>query len=276
MNRIEDFRRVYAGMVAAAAQADDPRIAEAFATVPREHYLGPGPWDIMFEGSYAATPSDDPACLYQNFLVAIDRARSLNNGEPVFLARLIAALAVQPGDRVVHIGTGTGYYTAILAELAGPGGKVTGIEVDPGLAARAGKNLSRYAQAEVLDGNGAELSITEVDALYVNAGASHPLDRWLDALAPGGRLVLPLTTERQNGVVMKLTRKDQGFAADFVSLTQIFACDGARDTDAARRLVKALEKGTWAKVRSLRRDRHRRDESCWLHGKGWCLSALSA
>jgi protein-L-isoaspartate(D-aspartate) O-methyltransferase len=125
MDRIEDFRRVYAGMITAAAEVADPRIVEAFAAVPREDFLGPGPWDLMFEGAYATTPSDDPACLYQNFLVAIDRKRQLNNGEPVFLARIIGALAAETGEHIVHIGAGTGYYTAVLAEIVGPKGKVT-------------------------------------------------------------------------------------------------------------------------------------------------------
>lgn len=276
MNRIEDFRRIYAGMVAAAAQVDDPRITEAFAAVPREHYLGPGPWHVMFEGDYTQTPSDDPACLYQNFLVAIDRKRELNNGEPVFLARIINALGAREGQSVVHIGTGTGYYTAILAEIVGPRGKVTGIEIDRGLAARTRANLAYYPQVEVIGGSGAELTMTGVDRIWVNAGASHPLNCWLDALAPGGRLVLPFTTKHGNGIVVRITRNGQGYAACVVSLTQIFACAGARDDKAANRLARTLENGLWDEIQSLRRDEHAHDESCWLHGTGWCLSRMAA
>ncbi len=276
MNRIEDFRRVYAGMVAATAQVDDPRITAAFAAVPREHYLGPGPWHVMFDGDYAETPSDDPACLYQNFLVAIDRKRDLNNGEPVFLARIINAVGAREGQSVVHIGTGTGYYTAILAEIVGPLGKVTGIEIDRKLAARARANLAHDPQVEVIGGSGAELALNGIDGLWVNAGASHPLDCWLDALAPGGRLVLPFTTKRGNGIVVRITRNASGYAACVVSLTQIFACAGARDDEAATRLARTLENGLWHEIQSLRRDEHEHDESCWLHGAGWCLSRIAA
>jgi protein-L-isoaspartate(D-aspartate) O-methyltransferase len=53
-------------------------------------------------------------------LVAIDEKRLLNNGPPSFLAILIEALALQEGDHVVHVGCGTGYYSAILAEFVGP------------------------------------------------------------------------------------------------------------------------------------------------------------
>ncbi len=228
MGRIDDFRQVYAGVVTATAGTTDPRIRQAFATVPREDYLGPGPWHVMYyDGDYAETPSDDPAFLYHNLLVAIDRERALNNGEPWFLARMIDALAVKTGERVVHIGTGTGYYTGILAELAGTEGKVIGVEIDSEL----------------------------------------------DALAPAGRLLLPLTARCRMGVVMKVTRCVSGFAACFVSQTGIFDCAGARDDRAGKRLADALDRGTWADVRSLRRDQHRRGPSCWLHGRGWCFSA---
>jgi protein-L-isoaspartate(D-aspartate) O-methyltransferase len=228
---------------------------------------------MYYDGDYAETPSNDPAFLYHNLLVAIDRERALNNGEPWFLARMIDALAVKTGERVVHIGTGTGYYTGILAELAGTEGKVIGVEIDSELAARARDNLSRYPQVEVTTASGTELRTENIDALFVNAGATHPLDCWLDALAPAGRLLLPLTARCRMGVVMKVTRSVSGFAACFVSQTGIFDCAGARDDRAGKRLADALDRGTWADVRSLRRDRHRRGPSCWLHGRGWCFSA---
>ncbi len=227
---------------------------------------------MFFDGNYAETPSDDPAYLYHNLLVAIDRERALNNGEPVFLARLIDALKIKHGDRVAHIGTGTGYYTAMLAELTGPTGRVTGIEIDVKLAARARKNLARYSRVEVTNASGTDLRLEDMDAIFVNAGATHPLDSWLDALAPGGRLLLPLTAKRRRGVVMKISRCDRGFAAQFVCTTGVFDCSGARDELVAKRLGTVLNKGGWEGVRSLRRDRHRPGESCWLHGKGWCFS----
>src|SRR5215471_4344745 len=55
---------------------------------------------------------------------------------------------------VVHIGTGTGYYTAIMSHLAAPLGKVTGIELDTGLATRAKENLSSYTNVRLIEGDG--------------------------------------------------------------------------------------------------------------------------
>src|SRR2546430_16349737 len=88
-----------------------------------------------------ATPGGAPRHIYHNLLVAIDPARQLHNGLPSALAQWIEAADVRPGDRVLHIGTGPGYYTAVLAELAGPTGSVVGYEVDAALAARAGAAL---------------------------------------------------------------------------------------------------------------------------------------
>jgi protein-L-isoaspartate(D-aspartate) O-methyltransferase len=69
--------------------------------------------------------------------VQVIAERHLNNGQPSGHARWIESASIKPGEHVVHIGAGTGYYTAILACLVGPSGKVTGIEVDASLAARA-------------------------------------------------------------------------------------------------------------------------------------------
>src|SRR6185295_313824 len=108
------------------------------------------------------------------------------------LARWIEAAEIQPGDRVLHIGAGLGYYTAILAELAGPTGSVVGYEVDAGLAARAEAALASRPTVRIEAGD-ASAPIGPFDAIFVNAGCTHPRSEWLAALAPGGRLVIPLT-----------------------------------------------------------------------------------
>jgi protein-L-isoaspartate(D-aspartate) O-methyltransferase len=260
-------------MVCAAAGASDPRLVEAFATVPREHYLGPGPWKFVTEtGPYAETPSDDPVYLYRDRLYAIDAARRLNNGLPGFLAKLIDALALKPGERVAHVGAGVGYYTAIMAEMVGASGRVFGYEIDADLAQRAARTLAQYPQAEIAARSGGDLDRDGLDALFINAGATHPLPVWLDALAEGGRLVLMLTASRVGGIVMKVTRRTNAYDAVFVSTVGVYPCEGARDPAAEKALGRALKNGGRETVKSLRRDRHPRGEGCWLHGRGWCLS----
>ena len=171
-----------------------PAIADAFARVPREAFLGDGPWLIGEPGSgtYVATPDASPVHLYRDVLIAIDAARELNNGQPSAHVKWIAAAAPAPGESAFHLGTGTGYYTAILAELVGPRGRVVGCEIDPALAARARANLAAWPWASVIDGDGTATGGMH-DVIYVSAGATHPRREWLDALTPGGRLVMPIT-----------------------------------------------------------------------------------
>jgi len=114
------IRRAFAKQVMAACGIRNPRVEAAFAAVAREDFLGPGPWQIVrWGGGYRATPDPDPVYLCTDDVIGILPERNLNNGQPSLHAALIAAAAPQPGEHVVHVGAGVGYYTAILAELVG-------------------------------------------------------------------------------------------------------------------------------------------------------------
>jgi protein-L-isoaspartate(D-aspartate) O-methyltransferase len=212
--------------------------------------------------------------------VVIDAEHHLNNGYPSFLAFLIDELQLQPGEHVVHIGCGPGYYTAIMAEVVGSEGHVTAIEVDVGLARRAHSNLSYLPHVEVFEGDGGEKDPGPCDAVLVNAGATHPRSIWLDSLRPAGRLLLPLTAtddtdSGEAGRVLKVTRQPQGFTASFISGVTIFPCVGGRDAELNERLKKAFDRGDWKSVQSLRRDRHEAEDSCWFHNEHFCLSKIA-
>jgi protein-L-isoaspartate(D-aspartate) O-methyltransferase len=96
----------------------------------------------------------------------------------------------------------------------------------------------------------------------------------LDALAPGGQLLVPLTGERGWGQVLLATCRggDDAFAARFVGGVGIYGCAGAREAETAKALDVAIARGDASEVRSLRRKPHEPDDSCWLHGDGYCLS----
>jgi protein-L-isoaspartate(D-aspartate) O-methyltransferase len=278
---LDGLRRFYAEELRAVANLQSEALVRAFAKVPREHFLGPGPWQVRspgFEG-YWTTKDADPKHLYHNVLVAIDPTRQLNNGHPSFLASLIDRLEVKPVDHVIHVGCGTGYYTAIMAEVVGRDGHVTAIEVDPQLAARARDNLSDFPNVEVIEGDGGEIDAGPADAILVNAGTTHPRPVWLDSLKLGARLLVPLTvTEKDSGSgwggVLKVTRVDPGFAARFISEVGIFSCAGGRDSQLNQRLKKAFRRGDRECVQSLRRDKHDPTDMCWLHNEIFCLSKL--
>ncbi len=101
------------------------------------------------------------------------------------------------GEHVVHVGTGTGYYTAIMAHLVGAQlGTSPASSSNPDLAARARGIPDRHTpNAEIVEGDGTAVPFEPADVIYVNAGATRPADIWLDRLKDGGRLVLPLTTD---------------------------------------------------------------------------------
>jgi protein-L-isoaspartate(D-aspartate) O-methyltransferase len=229
---------------------------------------------------YETTPDGDPVHLYENVLVAIDEARRLNNGEPATLARWIDELELAEGEHVVHVGCGVGYYTAILAELVGAGGRVIGVEIDPDLAARARENLASWPWVEVRAADGTAIELDPCDAILVNAGATHLERRWLDALRPGGRLMAPLTVEAPGmgagvGWMLRAVRRADDLEARFVSPVGIFHCAGGRGPAESRALAEALRAGGPESVRRLRLDAHELGASCWLHGAGFCLSRES-
>jgi protein-L-isoaspartate(D-aspartate) O-methyltransferase len=265
-------RQAYAAEITRRAGVRDPRIEAAFAAVPREEFAGPPPWRVGSGGIFGQTTSNDPARLYDDVLVAIDAKRGINNGQPSLHAQSIDALGVKEGDTVVQIGTGAGYYTAILALLAGPEGRVVAYEIEPDIAGRARANLARYSQVEVRARSGVE-DVPEADAIYVNAAASHPLRAWLNALKVGGRLVFPLQAASSSGAMLMITRPERGDAwpARFLTGVVFIACEGAQDRAIARRLDEAFRRGGSGQVRSLRFGAEPR-RSDWLRGDGWALS----
>jgi len=272
-------RRWYADEVRWNAKLQSERLAEAFAIVPREAFLGRGPWHILggsqFVRRYTKTSDADPSHLSHNVLVAIDARRGLNNGHPSFLASLIDHLNIKEGETVYHVGCGTGYYSAIMAEVVGKEGRVVAVEVDKGLSQRARRNLKGYSQVEVVNGDGFSHNPGRVDAILVNAGVAQLSLVWLEILRAKGRLVAPLTLESW-GRVLKATRSKPNWHARFISPVSIYPCMGARSRFAESRLRKALARGGAEKVRSLRLDDHERNRDCWLHGGGFCLSRRSS
>lgn len=303
-DRSERLRRFFAHYVTARGRAADRRIAEAFAAVPREPFAGPGPWSIKVPGQegYLVTPYDDPAYLYQNTLVAIDAARGINIGEPSLHACCLDAVAPQVGETVLQIGAGSGYYTAILAELVGPGGRVHALDIAPDLALRAVANLADRRQVAVECRSGLNSQFPEADIVYVSAGLPQIPATWLDALRPGGRLIFPFQAAGGLGAMLRIERpalwRDMGpgtiikvsprgdtrpetgiraitigrsWPARFVTQASFIGCQGGQDDEAGRHLAAAMRSRGIDAVRSIRRG-GTPDDTCWLRGDGWWLS----
>ncbi|WP_156911960.1 protein-L-isoaspartate O-methyltransferase family protein [Kaistia adipata] len=277
MDDIAAVRRAYAEDLRRRAVLRSEALVDAFATVPRERFAGPPPWRIKDPSAYTefwTTTGPDPRLLYQDVLVSLDRMRGINNGQPSLWAQVFDRLELRPGMTIVHLGCGTGYYTAILAEVVGPSASITAIEIEPDLAALARDALAAWPQVRVVAGDGAQMALPRADLVVASAGATHPLALWLDALRPGGQLLFPMTSSHGPGAMLLVTRQAEGYAAEFLCGAAFIPFVGARDESVSRRLAAALSRDGGDAVRSLRRDEHRADASCWLHGDRWCLSRL--
>jgi protein-L-isoaspartate(D-aspartate) O-methyltransferase len=271
MDRLSDLRAHYARAILAAAGVEDERLEAAFAATPREAFLGPPPWMVGREpGGYIAT--EDPAALYHDVLVALDPARGINNGQPSLHALALHMLAARPGEHAVHVGCGTGYYSAILARLVGADGHVEAIEIDDALAARAAACLADLPWVQVAARSGTEGALPASDIIYVSAAAAAPARIWLDALRDGGRLLFPLAPPGGSGGMLLVQRAGERLPAQFLPWRVSFiACEGAQDGEAGERLRGAFAGGDMGSVRSLRLSLAP-DETCWVAGDGWWLS----
>lgn len=285
-------RRFFAEEIEATCALKTAALVEALASVPREAFLQPGPWTVAGEGMMLTgprqTPDADPRHLYHNMSVAIDPARMLFNGAPGFVCVCIDALGLETGARVLHVGAGLGYFTGLMAHCVGPTGRVLAVEVDDALAERARENLASFPAVEVRRDDASGPFAESFDAMLFSAGVTHPREAWLDALAPGGRLVLPLTVTSfgprapamfqaptiGKGLVVAITRghDEQPWPARVVSPVAIYSALGVRDETINERLGAAFKQSMFPPLKRLRRDAHEAGASCWLHGGTWCLA----
>ncbi|MGH3943199.1 MAG: methyltransferase, FxLD system [Pseudonocardiaceae bacterium] len=115
---------------------------------------------------------------------------------PFVVAMMLDQLNVQPGNRVLEIGAGTGYNSSLLAELAGPTGSVTTIDIDPDVTAQASHALTAAGYHEVRvvtgDGAGGVPEYAPYDRLIATVSPWDIPHAWWDQLAPGARVVVPL------------------------------------------------------------------------------------
>ena len=283
MTDLVSLRRSYAQNIATVAQLKTAALIDALATVPRERFLRPGPWLVATTTQARQppqwTPDANPEAVYQDASVAIDPDRQLFNGAPSFLSSLIDKLSLQPGNRVLHVGAGLGYYSALMGHIVGPSGRVVAVEVDETLAAEVRDNLASMPWVEVQQQDAAHVA-GPFDAILVNAGVTHPQESWLDALAPGGRLLLPLTVAMPamgaslgKGVMLMVTRTpDDVFVAEVQSFVAIYSAIGLRDPAIEASLGQAMRRTSFPNLTQLRRDTHVSSEGCWLHAARFCLS----
>jgi protein-L-isoaspartate(D-aspartate) O-methyltransferase len=120
-----------------------------------------------------------------------------SSSQPAIMAIMLEQLGVAAGQRVLEIGTGTGYNAALMARLVGPEGSVVTVDIDPDLADRARSSLIAAGYPDVVvicgDGGFGAREFAPYDRIMVTAGASDLAPEWFAQLGPGGRIALPLS-----------------------------------------------------------------------------------
>jgi protein-L-isoaspartate(D-aspartate) O-methyltransferase len=176
-----------------------PSVEAAMRTVPRDAFLPGTPLADAYGRSPVVTHRDQHG-------VATSSASA-----PSTVALMLTQLDVRPGHRILEIGAGTGYNAALLAHLAGPSGRVTTVELDPGIAAEAEQALTAagYGHVTVVAGDGeyGHAPNAPYDRIIITAGAWELPAAWADQLAPGGLLVVPL---RMRGLTRSVTFERTG------------------------------------------------------------------
>ncbi len=153
----------------------DDRVLDAMARVPRHELV----------------PEYVRAEAYRDGPLPIGEGQTIS--QPYIVAAMSQAVALDGSERVLEVGTGSGYQAAVLAHLAR---EVYTIELEPTLAARAKADLERlgYTNVETRTGDGYAgwPEAAPFDAIVVTAAPDHVPDALVDQLAPGGRLVIPV------------------------------------------------------------------------------------
>ena len=188
---------------------NDPRVLAAMSTVPRHLFV----------------PADVVGRAYDDSPLPIGHGQTIS--QPYVVALMAELAALDPGSRVLEIGTGCGYQAAVLAELAR---EVVSIEIVEPLARDAADRLARlgYSNVRVRHGDGHRGAPDQApfDAILVAAAPEDVPNELLDQLRPGGRLVLPVGVVDQELRVYR--RTGDGIEMDAVCPVSFVPMTGAR------------------------------------------------
>jgi protein-L-isoaspartate(D-aspartate) O-methyltransferase len=188
---LDDIARVTAETRAETGRESlSPRVMQAIGRVPRHRLV----------------PQDQEPQAYHNRPLAIGLGQTIS--QPFIVALMTDLLEVRPGDKVLEIGTGSGYQTAVLAEL---GAEVYTIEIIEPLGRDAQKRLTELGYREVAarigDGSHGWPEQAPFDSIIVTAAAPDLPGALERQLKPGGRLVIPLASQ-QGGQTLYVIRKE--------------------------------------------------------------------
>ncbi|SBT89757.1 protein-L-isoaspartate(D-aspartate) O-methyltransferase [Streptomyces sp. DI166] len=194
----ERLRNALVDQLRADGHARTPAVETALRTVPR-HVFVP---DASLEDAYANAPVH---IKYDTDGTSISCA-----SQPGVVALMLDQLDVQPGERILELGAGTGYNAGLLAHLVGENGHVTTLDVDDDLVEGARTHLAAAGitnvEAVTRDGALGYAEAAPYDRIIATVGAHGVPHAWLQQLAPGGRLLVP---QRLKGTVSRSIAYEQ-------------------------------------------------------------------
>lgn len=160
---------------------EDSRVEEAFRAVDRADFVAP---DYRIEA-------------YEDYPLPIGEEQTIS--QPTTVGFMLEKLQVEPGMKVLDVGSGSGYTTTLLAHMVGAEGEVFGVELLPSLVETGRANLDKYdlPNAEIFQAKAkvGKEEMAPFDRILVSAaaeGESEMIDDLLDQLASGGRMVMPI------------------------------------------------------------------------------------
>ncbi len=172
-----------------------PAVREAFLRVPREEFVRP----------------EDRRDAYDDTPLPIGEGQTIS--APSMIAIMLEEADLRPGERVLEIGTGSGYHAALLAALVGPE-QVVSIERVPALAAWGRRNLDRAGFAGVVvvtgDGSLGFRGRAPYDCILATAGAPRLAPAWAEQLSERGRIVAPVGDSRYAQILVIARRRPDG------------------------------------------------------------------
>ncbi|HLJ81420.1 MAG TPA: methyltransferase domain-containing protein [Ktedonobacterales bacterium] len=179
----DELRERLIGILKANDALHDPTVERALRTVPRHLFLP----DVSLDQAYA----DAAIATHWEGAIAVSSA-----SQPAIVAIMLEQLQLTPDMDVLEIGAGTGYNAALMAELVGPLGHVTTVDIDPEIVAEARAHLDAagYSQVRAIAADGAFgwPEGAPYDRIILTVGAADIAPAWFEQLAEGGILLLPL------------------------------------------------------------------------------------
>lgn len=163
------------------------QVEEAFRAMPRHLFLPGIPLETVYKNTHIEVTD-------------AEGSRSTVSSQPSIMALMLEQLELQPGQRVLEIGAGTGYNAALMGHLVGPNGQVVSIDVDAGVVEEARRHVAASGAGNVTllcaDGALGYAPAAPYDRVILTVASRDIAPSWLEQLSPSGRLLLPLEVAR--------------------------------------------------------------------------------